>query len=144
MSKMKDKLKKEIFEYVKVNSVVSFMELSRLEGFKGEYDYLVNGDKNIVYWCGISKDAVEAIHELVGEEKINPSPCTSMLGGLPLVYLCDGGCLRLPLAKKPPHGGYKKPHWLPIVYNYGPSPYKKLRETIKEKYKPGSVEIVNR
>jgi hypothetical protein len=35
-----------------------------------------------------------------------------------LTYLIDGVTLNMPLAARPPAGGYKKPHWAPAVLNF--------------------------
>jgi hypothetical protein len=74
-----------------------------------------NNKCNIVFWGGISEEAVDALNALVYVEKrAHWHPCT------PLIYLIDGAMVRLPIARK--MKVYKKPHWCPMTLNRGPFP----------------------
>jgi hypothetical protein len=88
---------------------VTFAELSRLEGFAGDFEIHVNHEKvsNIVIWSGLSQEAMDALEVIRQEGEYSLEP-TSVL-----TYLMDGVTLNLPLAKSVRH--YKKPHWAPAV-----------------------------
>lgn len=94
----------------------SFAELSRVEGFRGENEYVYEGPEysNIVIWAGMSEAAVDALGALFKAGEFHLYPTTA------LIYLCDGAALNLPTASQMRH--YKKPHWLPCVINQGPAP----------------------
>ena len=70
---------------------------------------------NVVFWAGMSEEVATAIDEAFAEGYIHPHGSDS------LVYMMDGGMLKLPLAKRPPKGGYKKEHWAPVVFRPGRS-----------------------
>ena len=90
---------------------VSLVELIRHFGNEGEGENaFMLKDRNVVFWGGMSDELIQAIIEARKDRKIIDRPST------PLVYLVDGGISSLPLAKRPPKTGYKKLHWLPIVY----------------------------
>ncbi len=88
---------------------VTFAELSRIDGFRGDFQMLVNHYRvsNVIIWSGMSKEAVDALETIrqEGEYEMVPTPF--------LTYLIDGAALDLPLAKSARH--YKKPHWSPTV-----------------------------
>ena len=112
-------LSDEILKLIRARQNVTFAELSRIEGFSGgTCELLLNTDRtsNIVLWTAMTQEACDALNELMMEKKIHCLP-TSFL-----TYLCDGSALRLPIAKRAHH--YKKPHWMPVVYNPGPPPKK--------------------
>jgi hypothetical protein len=112
-------LKEEILALIERTRTVTFVELNRISGFKGELGLVREGDdySNIFLWSGISKEAAQAINDLQKEKKIHMVPTPS------LTYLIDGKMLQLPIAKRARH--YKKPHWLPVVFNPGPPPNQK-------------------
>jgi hypothetical protein len=101
----------KIFELVWATGSVSFAELERIEGFKGDREMCVE-DKNVVLWSGMSDTAIDALNELRSQGKIHAK------GASLLVYMIDGMVLHLPLARSPRK--YKKPHWAPTVFNAGP------------------------
>jgi hypothetical protein len=106
-----------ILQLVTQRRTVSFAELGRLDGFSGgDLQIGLSNDviSNVVLWSGLTQAAVDALDELRVARKIHPVPTT------PLVYLIDGQMLKLPIVKSKRH--YKKPHWLPMVFNPGPSP----------------------
>ncbi len=90
---------------------VSFVELSRrVGGFDGsDFDFCLATDQNIVMWPGLSREAVEALDDVLarGTVKIKTTKC--------LTYLMDGQMPSLPLVKRPPKSGYKHRHWLPSL-----------------------------
>jgi hypothetical protein len=92
---------------------VSFVELSRIEGFQAPCEMLAPASfgENIILWRRISMEAVSAVNELQAEGKVHMYP-TDLL-----VYLVDGGMLSLPLAKQARN--YKKSHWLPVCFHLG-------------------------
>lgn len=102
-------LRDQMLELIEWRRSVSFVELSRLDGTAGEEDILL-GDpsKNLVLWTGLSKEAADALVALLSERLIEPRPANTF------VYLIDGGVLKLPLARHT--RGYKRPHWLPVVF----------------------------
>ncbi|MCC6315682.1 MAG: hypothetical protein IT337_16920 [Thermomicrobiales bacterium] len=65
-------------------------------------------DSNVVIWAGMSEAFCDVLDVLLNHTDVRASTA--------MVYLIDGGWLSLPMAKRPPKNGYKKPHWLPIVF----------------------------
>jgi hypothetical protein len=104
-----EKLKQDIFAECKKGGV-SFVELSRIENFKGDFCMHVPGIPNAVLWSNISSEAADVLSELIRERKIEPTPTT------PLVYLIDGQAINLPIVK-PSQRVFKKPVWVPMVFN---------------------------
>jgi hypothetical protein len=105
-------LKERILNLIRERDNVTFAELSRLDGFKHAvkgkgFCVSVENYPNIIYWLGMSEEAVDALCELREEKKIQHVPTT------PITYLIDGETLRLPLAKQARQ--YKDLHWLPVV-----------------------------
>jgi len=103
------------------NVGTSFVEISAAlasAGFdpNGAYGLPHPADRNMVMWAGASDLLIDALNELLSAHLVHYKPTN------PLVYLADGGALNLPLVKHPPQGGYRDPHWLPMVINYGPAP----------------------
>lgn len=107
---LKDSLKEKILEKVRSNQHVTFAELTiNIPDFKGECDFGIQEDGyEIVFWSGMSREAIEAIKELRKEEKIHPHVCSTM------VYIIDGMTLKLPVQTN--LRKHKKPHWVPITY----------------------------
>lgn len=66
-------------------------------------------DENIFIWAGVSAEFCDAFDELHRADVIRFTDTS------PLVYMIDGGALTLPLVKRPPKGGYRDPHWLPVA-----------------------------
>ena len=97
---------------------VSFAELCRvmapLMPVKGEW--AIELADNLVLWAGVSDRFKNAVLQLVNERRIHARPTRL------LVYLIDGGTLKMPLAARIPPSGYKSPHWAPVVLNPGPNP----------------------
>jgi len=104
-------LKAQIFQYVRERDRATFAEFSRdIPGVKGEFEMRLNGLENIVLWAQMSSDAVDALNDLLKEERLFMIPTGT------LTYLIDGGSLTYPVAKSARN--YKKPRWLPVVFTY--------------------------
>ena len=104
-----------ILDYITKYQGVSFAELERnIKGFAGGDIEWSLPKTNIVLWQGLTEEAVNALNLLRTGKHIHPNPCPVM------IYLMDGLIPRLPVAKtaRP----YKEPHWLPCVFNPGPTP----------------------
>jgi len=72
----------------------------------GAYSLEIKKDTHVILWAGMSERAVDTIQYLRNEGYIKFLPCS------PLVYLYDGECLTMPLAKRKRY--VKKDHWLPV------------------------------
>lgn len=88
---------------------VSFAEIMQCVGEPAKGDLALEIAPNVILWSGMSKDLVDACALL--RDKIEP--CTASV----IVYYIDGAALSLPIAKQLRKQGYKKPHWLPVVFN---------------------------
>lgn len=90
-----------------VRDHVSFAELSRLPGFRGDWSIGVP-DSNVIFWTGMSEEACAAI-ETIRQEGVYELAPTVLL-----TYLVDGTTLNLPLVKS--RRKYKTPRWAPCVF----------------------------
>jgi hypothetical protein len=110
-----EELRRDILAYVnKVGGGVSFAELQQELGERtvGELE-MGMFDQNLIFWQCVSPEFTEALNQLFRSKVIKQSPTNV------LVYFTDGAVLKLPLAVKIPAGGYKKPHWVPVVLDMG-------------------------
>ncbi|MHB1155079.1 MAG: hypothetical protein ACYCWE_22195 [Eubacteriales bacterium] len=110
---MKSDMKTEVLNYIKKNGSTSFAELERFfdsTGFDWHGNLAITSNQNntIFFWYGWNEAAVRITMDLVHDGLIFKEATR------PLLYLIDGKCLNLPLAKSSIK--YKKPHWLPIVF----------------------------
>ena len=105
--------KEAVYQYVKAWGSTSFAELQRDLGqyftVDGNCTLVLDADTNCVVWDGVSVQFIEAVVELLREKRLIAVSCHW------LVYLHDGCVLRMPVAKRPPSCGYKKPHWMPAT-----------------------------
>ena len=103
-------IKQQIVEYVeRMGGGVSFVELERnVEGFSGEYEFGIL-EKNLVFWQGVSNEAVDALNALMESGEVELVPTS------PLTYHVDGAVPSLPVAKQA--RAYKEPRWVPIAIN---------------------------
>ena len=109
MNSIKQRIKDHIFKMENV----SFMELSYLDGVKGDCEFFLEGF-NLVLGAGLSSECLGAITELLDENQIHFVPTEEIIR-------FDGGPVpNYPVAKSIRE--YKKPRWLPIVFNPGSSP----------------------
>jgi len=113
-------MKQDILDYIRKLRSVSFANLENdIPGFKedppaadGTVARMLSGrDHNIVFWSGMSDEGLKALNDLCDEKLIEMTP-TSFL-----TYLIDGRHLVMPIVTRPPKRGYRKPHWLPVVFN---------------------------
>lgn len=96
----------QIIDLVNKRNHVSFAELHRdVEGFAGDMEITLA--PNLIIWQGVSDHASDAINYLKQSGDIVLMPSSL------LVYIVDGRCLNIPIAKR--FQPYKKPHWLPTV-----------------------------
>jgi hypothetical protein len=94
---------------------VSFPELRRVlehHGVpaSGEHSMELSKCPNMLLWAGMSEEFYTIAGALYDHEHIEVRPT------ILLTYLADGGMLRLPIAHRPPKRGYRKPHWVPVVF----------------------------
>lgn len=99
-----------IIDFVLSNGSTTFPEL---QAFLAPY-MEVKGDqlisvKNVVFWAEMSGEFLDALESVWG------CPELELVDTSPLVYAFNGGILNLPLAKRVPRDGYRKPHWQPCV-----------------------------
>lgn len=112
---MSEEMKQGIRRLVEERNHVSFAELNRyIPGFTGDYGISSSVDPNVLYWAGLSQEAVEALRDLVAEKAFHYEPTGF------LTYLIDGCTLKFPVARRIRKAGYKKEHWCPVVLVKGP------------------------
>lgn len=97
---------------------ISFVELSRIEGFDGPLWYMGDGDfANVVFWHRISPEGAAALEALFAAGECHLAPASFF------TYVADGCVLRLPIARSA--RAYKRRHWAPAVLRRGPAPAQK-------------------
>lgn len=109
-------LKDAIRDYVNRHDHVSFAELkNHLGGYDTDGTHaLALGTTNVLLWADCSREFISAVVELMDTGDIHPQACN------PLVYLCDGMSLNLPIVRRrPPAGGFRDEHWLPVTLRPG-------------------------
>jgi len=111
----------KIYELVRTRRHVSFVELQRvIPGFKQKgadgntTAFILPDIPQIVIWVDLSKEAIDALGELMGSKKVFLNPCSLM------VYMVDGAMLNLPIPKRKPRKGSKKDYWVPCVLDTQP------------------------
>lgn len=97
-----------ILRLIEVNGDTTFAEIMKNFGEEAKGDLAWEIAPNIVLWSGMSEKLIAAF-ELI-RDRIEPR-VTSVW-----CYLFDGAFLQLPIAKKPPRGGYKEQHWAPVAF----------------------------
>jgi hypothetical protein len=101
----------EILAYV-FDGPVTFAYLAqKIHGFGGEYE--IAGASNLIIWSDMSDEHSTAVLRLVREQAIAYEIVDRS------VYVEDGAVLTYPEAKRLPKGGYKHPHWIPLVIKRG-------------------------
>lgn len=102
---------------------VSYAELCRdVPGFSvdsGGVEHVHPEFENVILWSNISEEGSIALRTVQKERLAHWIPTIF------LTYLVDGTTLRLPLVRRAQ--SYKKPHWLPVVWNLGGLPEKYIR-----------------
>ena len=102
-----DEMSKKILEYIGRNGDASFANLMEMFGDDAKGEHALEILPNVFMWANMSHtliDAIAAVRHLL-EVKV-----TSVL-----VYFADGHSLTLPIATRIPNGGFRKPHWVPVV-----------------------------
>lgn len=99
-----------ILEFVKGHKNTSFAELVRHLGEPAVGDLSMISARNICLWSGVSQQFCDAYALALKQLDIKPTHV--------MTYLIDGVTLNMPLAVRPPSGGYKQPHWAPAVLNF--------------------------
>jgi hypothetical protein len=105
-----------IAAYVARMDWTTFVELEQRLApyFEIEGNASIESAPNTFIWTGMSEPFAEAMLQLIDEGRLHLHPATS------LTYVLDGGALRLPVAKRPPPGGYARPRWLPVLLRVVP------------------------
>ena len=108
----RDSLRAAILDIVRRVDWVTFAELPRRLAEVGHVNTRgmssLELPGNIVLWRGLSADLVDAIRSLLEAKEIFLHPVELF------IYRVDGAVLPFPLARRPPRGGYRKPHWAPV------------------------------
>jgi hypothetical protein len=119
-----------LITYVRKNDYVTYAEMANVLApyipVKGNLAAEVSAVKNLVMWWGMSPEWCETLNELFTAGLLWREPCSIMC------YVVDGAYLTLPLAKRPPKGGYATEHWAPSCVR--PIEHIDLRE--RKKYAP--------
>jgi hypothetical protein len=120
-------IKEDIKSYVHKNDHVTFAELSnRINNFSGGgISICMNQNDNFVVWVDMTKDAADAINELIRENQIHITAAGF------ITYLTDGRTLNLPLAQG--NYQYKTPHWVPVLLRPGANPKLTRKHRTKNK-----------
>lgn len=110
----KQEVKQAVLNYIQSHGGVTYVVIEKIFDRMGydwqdDYEMRLPGHDNIVLWSGWSPEAFQIVGDLMHEKTIEPNQ-TSIF-----VYLADGKALPFPIAKK--IFQYKKPRWLPIVFN---------------------------
>lgn len=110
------KLAEACVEFIRVRDHVSFAELrdflSSYIPVAGEFLMEFTEHPNLCLWGAMTEEFVAVMRDLQATKQVVMEPSSV------LVYLIDGGILKMPIAKRPRKGGYKKPHWLPTVFRH--------------------------
>lgn len=114
----KGQIEDAVVAYVRHNDWVTYVELeNRFAAFcevKGSYSVSPADDENTIIWANMAETWCKLLSKLRQEGRIFWHPSSAF------VYMIDGGYLPLPIAKKPPKGGYKTLHWLPVCLRVVP------------------------
>ena len=98
-------------DFIRRRRNVTFVELGNAFPWIVGGDGVLRAHGNVVLWTGISEEGETFLFcDEVGKQ-IKTEACS------PMLYLFDGCCLKLPIAKRVPRGGYKKPRWAPHMFN---------------------------
>lgn len=114
-----DELASTVTDYMRLNDYVSFAEIQNRFGANGELQgqqCITLGAPNVIAWAGMSETYCAAMLRLLDAGVVHMWPSSV------LVYLADGGMLRMPLVGRVPKAGYKKPHWFPVTLRTVPRP----------------------
>lgn len=117
----------EIVKYVAEETHVSFVQLEREfpQYFGGTQCISLTGLDTIILWTGFTEEGSALFLNLVNSKRLYFHPTQTLFAGKPAVYMIDGKCLMMPLAKQARQ--YKKLHWYPVVLNTFPYSPKKVK-----------------
>jgi len=99
-----------ILDLIAMRGDSTFAEISNVIGEEAKGDLQWEISPNTILWTGMSQTLRDAFK--IAHDKIVPHPTHF------LVYLYDGAALQLPVAKTVSKTGFKKPHWLPVVFRF--------------------------
>jgi hypothetical protein len=99
-------MKEKIVDLVSEYKSVTFAHLSEIAGFEGGYSFDL--EKNLILWPRISREAIDALKQLLHDGAIHLHQPFAMFS-----YVVDGLIPNYPVAKRVQ--SYKVPHWLPVV-----------------------------
>jgi hypothetical protein len=102
-----DEMSQKILEYIGRNGDASFANLMDMFGEDAKGELALEVLPNEYLWANMSRTLIAAIAAIKPLLEVN---VTSVL-----VYFADGHSLTLPIATRIPKGGFRKPHWVPVV-----------------------------
>jgi hypothetical protein len=100
---------RKVYEFIKGREHVTYVELANEFG-RGDMVICKENDPNIIMGFGMSEELGHAVNNLVNRADIVAVPASIFS------FVVDGQLPRMPIAKRPPSGGYKTEHWLPVTY----------------------------
>lgn len=107
-----------VVSYIRLYDWVTFIELAKRFApyitTEGDFEMTFGNDENLIIWSRMSQEFLALILRLLDEKRVFMHPSSR------LTYMIDGRTLVLPTAERPPKGGYKTPHWLPICLRVVP------------------------
>ena len=110
---MGEQIKKEwqeVIDYVGKVGGATFAELENRFGWLGGGDLTFElPGPNLLLWTGLSAEGAAFYTDRGVRDRLEPSSCSWLL------YADDGKVLRMPIAKRPPKGGYKVQRWAPTM-----------------------------
>ena len=102
-----DEMSQKIMDYIGRNGDASFANLMNVFGEEAQGDLALEILPNVFLWGNMSRTFIDALAVVKHLLEID---VTSVL-----VYFADGHSLDLPIATRIPAGGFKTPHWAPVV-----------------------------
>lgn len=108
-----DRIEQQIYDFIaEKDGSASFANIEQEFGRGNEidgYGEIGISSLNLVFWEGLTVECADAIAKLLSDKRILLTDVSS------IIYIVDGIIPNMPLAKSPPKGGYKKPHWVPTI-----------------------------
>ena len=102
----------EVIEYIAKVGGSTFAELENRFGWLGGGDLTFElPGPNLLLWTGLSAEGAAFYTDRGVRDQLEPSACSWLL------YADDDKVLKMPIAKRPPKGGYKKQRWAPTVFS---------------------------
>ena len=118
--------------YIGTKDNVTFAELSRRYGDDAAgtesltFTTHPRDEKHrLILWANMSYDFVDAVQAGFQAGYFHPEPTIDTIGGMPLVYLLDGECLKIPIPPARILNAYrkgtplKKDYWAPMILRPG-------------------------